>query len=104
MDAIVSARIPIALKERGNDVLREIGATPTQLINAAYEFILSEHELPKTHKHFEGIKGKKRELTPQQHEKIQQALQTMYVGPTPDGTSFKEQLNNARDEHYADLA
>ena len=41
MDAIVSARVPIALKERGNDVLREIGATPTQLINAAYEFILS---------------------------------------------------------------
>lgn len=104
MDAIVSARVPIALKERGNDVLREIGATPTQLINAAYEFILSERELPKTHRHFEDIKDKKRELTPQQREKIQLALQTMYVGPVPDGTPFKEQLNNARDERYADLA
>ena len=35
MDAIVSARVPIALKERGNGILHDIGSTPTQLINAA---------------------------------------------------------------------
>ena len=49
MDAIVSARVPIALKERGNGILHDIGSTPTQLINAAYQFVLAEHELPKPH-------------------------------------------------------
>ena len=54
MDAIVSARVPIALKERGNGILHDIGSTPTQLINAAYQFVLAEHELPKPHDPLEG--------------------------------------------------
>lgn len=63
MDAIVSARVPIALKERGNGILHDIGSTPTQLINAAYQFVLAEHELPKPHDPLEGMRGAKRELT-----------------------------------------
>ena len=61
MDAIVSARVPIALKERGNGILHDIGSTPTQLINAAYQFVLAEHELPKPHDPLEGMRGAKRE-------------------------------------------
>ena len=66
MDAIVSARVPIALKERGNGILHDIGSTPTQLINAAYQFVLAEHELPKPHDPLEGMRGAKRELTDEQ--------------------------------------
>ena len=74
MDAIVSARVPIALKERGNGILHDIGSTPTQLINAAYQFVLAEHELPKPHDPLEGMRGAKRELTDEQALELSQRL------------------------------
>ncbi len=46
-DAIVTARVPAEIKKQGNAVLREIGSTPTELVNAAYEYVLKERELPK---------------------------------------------------------
>lgn len=46
MDAIVTARIPVEVKEQGNAILREIGSSPTRLINAAYRYLLATHELP----------------------------------------------------------
>ena len=104
MDAIVSARVPIALKERGNGILHDIGSTPTQLINAAYQFILAEHELPKPHDPLEGMRGAKRELTDEQKEKVRRSLKAMYVGPSATNESFARQLNAARDERYARFA
>lgn len=104
MDAIVSARVPVALKEQGNGILRDIGATPTQLINAAYQFVLSEHELPKPHDPLEGMRGAKRELTDEQKEKVRQSLKAMYVGPAAADEPFSHQLNAARDERYARFA
>lgn len=104
MDAIVSARIPVAVKERGNATLKELGATPSQLINAAYEFVLSERKLPKAHEPLHAASVHDRVLTPQQCEKIQAALAAMYVGPVPSEKSFKGQLAEARDERYAHFA
>ena len=46
MDAIVTARVPIEIKEQGNAILREIGSSPTKLINAAYNYLLATHALP----------------------------------------------------------
>lgn len=103
MDAIVSARIPVAVKERGNAALKELGATPSQLINAAYEFVLAERKLPKAHEPLAGD-SRDRTLTPQQCEKIRASLAAMYVGPAANEQSFKEQLAEARDERYANLA
>lgn len=104
MDAIVSARVPIALKERGDCILRDIDSTPTQLINTAYQFVLSEHELPRPHDPFEGIRGAKRELTDEQKEKVRHSLKAMYVGPSAANEPFSHQLNAARDECYARFA
>ena len=104
MDAIVSARVPVAVKERGNATLRELGATPSQLINAAYEFVLAERKLPKAHEPIRAEDGCNRALTPQQREKIQASLAAMYVGPNSDTRSFKDRLNEARDERYARFA
>ena len=98
MDAIVSARVPIALKERGNGILHDIGSTPTQLINAAYQFVLAEHELPKPHDPLEGMRGAKRELTDEQKEKVRRSLKAATDEP------FSRQLNAARDERYARFA
>ena len=46
MDAIVTARIPVEKKSRGNAVLGEIGSSPTKLINAAYDYVIREGRLP----------------------------------------------------------
>jgi len=49
MDSIVTARVPVEIKEQVNEVLAKIGATPTQLINAAYEYVLVHGALPEEH-------------------------------------------------------
>lgn len=46
MDATVSARIPVELRNQAARKLQEIGATPTRLINAAFEFVVSTGSLP----------------------------------------------------------
>ncbi|MCL1797878.1 MAG: type II toxin-antitoxin system RelB/DinJ family antitoxin [Eggerthellaceae bacterium] len=48
MDSIVTARVPLEIKEQANEMLASIGATPTQLINAAYEYVLNNKKLPET--------------------------------------------------------
>ena len=45
-NTLVSARIPRAKKERAAGVLAEIGATTTELINSAFDFLISEKRLP----------------------------------------------------------
>ena len=46
MDAIVTARVPVEIKEQVGAILRDIGSTPTKLINAAYGYVLHYHALP----------------------------------------------------------
>lgn len=46
MDGMVTARVPIEVKERVNALLRERGSSPTELVNAAYAYYLSCGELP----------------------------------------------------------
>lgn len=46
MDAMVSARVPVELKDQVNEGLRAIGSSPTELINRAYEFFLDTRRLP----------------------------------------------------------
>lgn len=47
MDAIVTARVPLEVKEQVNIILKEIDSSPTKLINAAYEYVLRYHDLPR---------------------------------------------------------
>lgn len=46
MDAMVSARISVEKRDRANVLLKQIGATPTQLINTAYDYLLETGHLP----------------------------------------------------------
>ena len=46
MDAVVTARVPVEVKDQATRILRSIGATPTQLINAAYAYVLETGSLP----------------------------------------------------------
>lgn len=43
---LVSARVPAAKREAAAAVLAQIGASTTDLINSAFDFVLSEHALP----------------------------------------------------------
>ncbi|MEF9925911.1 MAG: hypothetical protein RSF32_03250 [Raoultibacter sp.] len=46
MDAMVTARVPVEKKEKVDALLREAGATATQLVNAAYDYYLERGEIP----------------------------------------------------------
>lgn len=101
MDTTVSARIPVAVKERGGEILKELGATPSQLINAAYQYLLANHELPGT-KEAHGIpQNIHRTPTKEQMEEINQALDAMYLGPLPQGKTYEDLRDEAWEERYA---
>jgi addiction module RelB/DinJ family antitoxin len=44
--ALVSARVPIEIKKQGNAILENIGSTPTQLVNSAYQYVINHGALP----------------------------------------------------------
>lgn len=46
MADIVTARVPSEIRRQGNEALKALGATPTQLINAAYEYVIEHGSLP----------------------------------------------------------
>lgn len=43
---VVNARISLAKKEAANSILESIGATPSELINSAYDYLLKHKRLP----------------------------------------------------------
>lgn len=45
-NTMVSARVPQAKKERANGVLSSIGATTSDLINSAIDYVIEHKELP----------------------------------------------------------
>ena len=56
MSKMVSARIPDALFDQGCARLEELGATQTQLVKAAFDYLLDERSLPQ-------VSRKKRAVT-----------------------------------------
>lgn len=50
-DTLVSARMPQAKKERAQGVLESIGATASDLINSAYDYVITTKQLPFTSQH-----------------------------------------------------
>lgn len=45
-NTLVSARVPRAKKERASSVLASIGATTSDLINSAFDYVITNKELP----------------------------------------------------------
>ena len=105
-DSIVTARVPTEIKEQGDAVLKKIGATPTELVNAAYAHVVQYGELPKTAPSLEELKGKHRVLTPEQKKMVKDRMRAMTLKAPADwgDRTFKELLAEARDERYARFA
>ncbi|MEC4183791.1 hypothetical protein VJ918_03110 [Adlercreutzia sp. R21] len=46
MHAMVTARVPVEIRDQVNAQLREMGSSATELVNAAYDYVLKTGELP----------------------------------------------------------
>ena len=104
VDSIVTARVPTEIKKQGNAVLEKIGATPTELINSAYEYAISHGSLPT-----EGgiVRPGPRKLTPGQKNKLKERGRRMLVKPGGDalnGRSLKDVLAEMRYADYEALS
>lgn len=97
----ITARVPVEIKKHGDKILESLGATPTQLVNAAYDYLIAEKKLPKAGTSEKVKPGKMRKLSKEQKKTLEESFNRMQLGPIVDGYDFKEALNAVRDERYA---
>lgn len=106
MDAMVSARVPVEMKRQGDKKLKEIGSSPTELINAAYSYLLKHGRIPSDASQPKASKACTKKLKGKQA----QAFTRLWEARSPlnatdyDGTNFKELLDAAREERHASLS
>lgn len=59
-DAMVTARMPQAKKDAGNEALRRLGSSASQFINSAYDYLIQHGRSP-----FDADEASESELSPQ---------------------------------------
>lgn len=104
MDPMVSARVPLELRDQVNEGLREIGSSPTELINSAYQYFLEHKTLPSERKI--PTRGKKR-LSAEQMQDLAQSIETTTLQVEEEsfkGLSYKELLRQELKDRYESLA
>ena len=104
MDAMVTARVPKEIREQGTEVLRELNATTTDLVNAAFRYVILERKLPAAGD--EGrLKPGKRVLSDTQAEELDAFLRATAPARVPeDACPFEDLLEEAMGDRYADLS
>lgn len=83
MDAIVTSRVPVEIKEQGARILKGLGATQSQLVNAAYDYLIATGELPSV-KATSEADGYGRLLTAAENAELVESIRECVL-PTPDG-------------------
>ena len=105
MDSIVTARVPAGIKEQGKDILQKIGATPTDLVNAAYRYVLQEGKLPQVDSRPLVSNGDKfRKLSAAQKKRLKERfVHTTFSIPASywENNADEELLEHALEEKYA---
>lgn len=106
MDARVSARVPVEIKKRGDLKLKEIGVTVTDLVNAAYEYVIEHGALPNGKSHDVGDEPQVKTLSGVEAVKFEDVWRKRAVLETKayEGANFKEMLDEARGDYYARFA
>lgn len=95
MDSIVTARIPVEVKNQVSEILESLGSNTTQLINAAFEYVLVTGKLPDA---YEGaVSGlSARESSRQLSEKDKEELSALFGKiSVPAPASFWNDLGNS---------
>ena len=104
MDNIVTARVPVEIKEQANEVLARIGATPTQLINAAYEYVLEHEALPEK----QAVAAAQHKVLPQDQAcKLRAAFERTSCAVSEgywQGKDYKELIAEGKKADYEALA
>ena len=104
MNPVVTARVPEGVRLRGQEVLKEIGSTTSELINAAFDYVIQERQLPKPQKqilHRDGAQT----LTDEQRQNLANFIESVRV-PIPaswNNAPFEELFDEAMEDRYADL-
>ena len=104
MDPVVTARVPEGVRDRGNEVLKDIGSSVTELVNAAFDYVIRERHLPQSN----GTASESSTLRRPTKKQIEQATAFMNavkvdVPSQWANRSFEELLDEAMEERYAHL-
>ncbi len=106
VDAVVTARVPRAVRQHGDDILREMGSTPTKLINAAYDYVIQHKRLPGEQLSSDRPKPGVRRFTPEQAKEFRALLARTTVGALDwEGKTYddlkEEALRGKHPERFA---
>ena len=112
MDSVVTARVPVEVKNQVSEVLESLGSNTTKLINAAFEYVLVTGKLPDVH---EGTllessgKGSSRQLSEKDKEQLASLFGKISV-PAPASfwndlgdSTYKEAISEWRSNDYEAL-
>ena len=112
MDSIVTARVPVEVKNQVSDVLESLGSNTTQLINAAFEYVLMTGKLPDAHESASlesSAKGSSRQLSEKDKEELASLFGKISV-PAPASfwnelgdSTYKEAISEWRSSDYEAL-
>lgn len=102
MSKMVSARVPDALFDQGNIQLEKLGATTSDLIKSAFEYVLKEHALPSGSESH----SSKRLLTKAQATRLRDSLAacSLHLDIPSDVAHDKRIAREARIERHEALA
>lgn len=113
MDAMVTARVPVETKREANKILEALGMTPSQAINALYEYVATNRQLPELRSEeqimYEGHPRKidPQALTPRMKQVIRATKAVRDQAPADwdeDAEKpFKELLDESRGSRYEAL-
>lgn len=104
VDTIVTARVPTEIKEQGNAILKKIGSSPTELVNAAYRYVLDYGELPAVAPSLEEVANRHRNLTPEEKAQIKAHIErtTLKAPASWNGKSFDDLREEAMRERFSE--
>ena len=112
MDSIVTARIPVEVKNQVSEVLESLGSNTTQLINAAFEYVLVTGKLPDAREESSlesSSKGVSRQLSEKDKEQLLALFGKISV-PAPASfwndlgdSTYKEAISEWRSNDYEAL-
>ena len=103
-DAVVTARIPKGIKQRGDAALKRIGATPTKLVNAAYAYVLEHGELPGYDEGHKELAPGMRRLSGEQAKRLRKQMKRTMLPVTigDDHGRLREETMRERYAEYLD--
>ena len=112
MDSIVTARIPVEVKNQVSEILESLGSNTTKLINAAFEYVLVTGKLPDAREESSlesSSKGVSRQLSEKDKEELASLFGKISV-PAPASfwndlgdSTYKEAISEWRSSDYEAL-